>query len=282
MEKIYFHNKKDLDKKIRQIKKDGLNKLHVVADFDRTLTKRYINGKKTPSGISLIRQGGYLTKDYPKKAFALADKYYPIEIDESLDYDYRYKMMREWWDKHFKLLIKSKMNKEVLKDIMEKNNKIFRNGTFEFFNMLKNSNIPLLIFSAGLGDLIEGFLKKDNILSSNVHILSNKFKFDKKGLVIGYKNDIIHIMNKSETKIKNKKYKALIKKRHNAILLGDSVEDVGMINDLETNISIKIGFLNEDVKKKLTSYKEVFDVVITGDGSMNYVNKLTKRLIYNK
>ena len=274
MEQIYFHNKKLLDTKIQEIKSQGLDKLHVVSDFDRTLTKCFHNGKKIASVIALIREGGYLTKDYPKNAFALYDKYQPIEIDNSLDYNYRYKKMHDWWSKHEKLLVESGMHKSVLDDILKKYPKMFREGALEFFDNLNSKKIPLLIFSAGLGNIIEGYLKKENRLTPNVHILSNTFDFDKDGFATGYKDEIIHIMNKSETKIKNKKYLSLIEKRNNVILLGDSLDDLGMVSDLDTNIVIKIGFLNEDIEKNLELYKSKFDVVIVNDGSMDYVNKI--------
>ena len=93
-----------------------------------------------------------------------------------------------------------------------------------------------------------------------------------------YKNGIIHVMNKSETKIEDKKYRDLISQKNNVILLGDSLGDLGMVNDLDTNLIIKIGFLNEDVENKLELYKSQFDVVITNDGSMKYINKLMDEL----
>jgi hypothetical protein len=51
-----------------------------------------------------------------------------------------------------------------------------------------------------------------------------------------------------------------------------------MVNDLDTNLIIKIGFLNDNVDKKLVLYKEKFDVVIVNDGSMDYVNRLLNKL----
>ncbi len=69
MKDAYFS--KDIEDKIAAIKRDGLDKLHIISDFDRTLTKCSIEGRKIPSGIALLREGGYLSKDYPEKAFAL-------------------------------------------------------------------------------------------------------------------------------------------------------------------------------------------------------------------
>lgn len=278
MKDIYFHNKELLDQKIKDIKSQGLDKLHVVSDFDRTLTKCFLDDKIIPSTIALIREGGYLTEDYPEKAFALFDKYHPIEMDESLDKDYKAKMMQEWWSTHEKLLIESGMNESIINDIITKYPKIFRKGTFEFLEYLDKHNIPLLIFSSGVGNLIEKYLKKDNKLTPNISIISNIFNFNKDGFATGYKNKIIHIFNKSETKIEDKKYRELINKRNNVILLGDSLSDLGMVNDLDVHTIIKIGFLNQYNEKNLEEYKNNFDVVITKDGSMDYVNRLLNEL----
>ena len=278
MEQIYFQNKEILNKKIEEIKSQGLEKLHIVSDFDRTLTKCFFEGKKIPSAIALIREGKYLTPDYPKKAFELYDKYHPIEMDESIDPELKSKKMKEWWETHKNLLIKSGMHKKIIDDILIKYPKMFRDGTLDLLDKLNSYNIPLLIFSSGVGNLIEGYLKNENKLTSNIHILSNTFIFNKEGFATGYKNEIIHVMNKSETKIENKKYKEFISKRNNVILLGDSIGDLGMVNDLDNDNIIKIGFLNEDVENKLELYKSKFDVVIAGDGSMNYVNELIKEL----
>ena len=205
-------------------------------------------------------------------------QYHPIEVDDSLDYDFKFKKMQEWWETHEKLLIKSGMHQKVINDILNKYPKMFREGTIPFLDYLNSHNVPLLIFSSGIGNLIEGYLKKENRLTSNIHILSNTFDFNSQGYATGYKNGIIHVMNKSETKVEDKKYRDLISQKSNVILLGDSLGDLGMVNDLDTNLIIKIGFLNEDVENKLDLYKSKFDVVITNDGSMNYVNQLLDEL----
>jgi len=278
MEQVYFHNRELFQQKAREIKFHGLDKLHVVSDFDRTLTKFFYEGKKIPSTIALIREGGYLTEDYPKKAFALFDKYHSIEMDETIDLDFKFKKMQEWWEAHEKLLVKSGMHRKVIEDILKRYPKIFREGTLSFFDYLNSHNVPLLIFSSGIGNLIEGYLEKNNKLTPNIHILSNTFNFDPEGYATGYKDRIIHTMNKSETKIKNEKYRRLISSRNNVILLGDSLGDLGMVDDLDVNLILKIGFLNEDVENKLALYKSKFDVVITNDGSMDYINELLYEL----
>ena len=40
-ENVIITNKQELDKKINAIKKDGKKSLHVISDFDRTLTHAF-------------------------------------------------------------------------------------------------------------------------------------------------------------------------------------------------------------------------------------------------
>ena len=47
MENIVISNQ-NLEKIKKEIKKDGKNSIHVLADFDRTLTKTFVNKRKIP------------------------------------------------------------------------------------------------------------------------------------------------------------------------------------------------------------------------------------------
>jgi hypothetical protein len=46
------------------------------------------------------------------------------------------------------------------------------------------------------------------------------------------------------------------------------------VEGFEYDHLIKIGFLNDKVEENLEHYKKAFDVVLTGDASMAYVNEL--------
>ena len=279
MQNILIKNPGQLQQKIQSIKKDGINKLHIISDFDKTLTTAFRGGKKHLSTIALIRDGNYLTEDYPPKAYALFDKYHPFEIDDSLDLQTKKQKMHEWWSEHEKLLVASGMNKGIIEDLLQKYPDVFRKGSLEFLDTLHKNNIPLLIFSSGLGDMIEAYLKKEEKLTENLFIISNFWDFDNQGKAKGYKSDIVHVFNKDETQIQNKPYLEKIKERTNLLLLGDSLGDLGMSEGLHHNESIKIGFLNNKIEEKKELYQEHFDIVITEDGTMDYVNKLMKELI---
>lgn len=53
-----------------------------------------------------------------------------------------------------------------------------RAGYEELFDQLKEHNVPLLIFSAGLGDIVEEVVRQSGIFHSNVRVFSNYMDFD--------------------------------------------------------------------------------------------------------
>jgi len=171
------------------------------------------------------------------------------------------------------------MNREVFSDIIRSKRLQLREGSSAFFALLSRHNIPLLIFSAGVGDLITEFLRAEKLLTSNVHIVSNFYNFDEHGHVVGLKGNIIHTFNKHEVEIKNTPYYKEIAKKKNAILLGDSLGDLGMSEGLRHDAIVKIGFLNENKEAFLQKYTEHFDVIILDDGPMEYVTQLLKEII---
>ncbi len=114
MKNIIIPDAEELKKKKQRIKKQGKKNLHVLSDFDRTLTKAFVNNEKVPSAISSIRRNAYLGKDYAKKAYQLFDKYHPIEINPSIKLEEKKEKMKEWLSEHYKLLKEKGMNKEVI------------------------------------------------------------------------------------------------------------------------------------------------------------------------
>ena len=85
-------------------------------------------------------------------------------------------------------------------------------------------------------------------------------------------------MNKDETILHDFPVYDLVKNRKNVLLLGDTLEDVGMIEGFDYANLIKIGFLNENVKDNLAHYKKKYDIIILNDSSIEYVNELIRNL----
>ncbi len=281
MEEVIISNPKEFEAKKKKFIDGGKENIHVLTDFDRTLTKAEVNGKQIPSVISILRDKDYIDKSYSEKSKALANKYRPIEMNPDVPLNEKKKAMKEWWTKHFDLLIKSGLNKSHLERIVKEEGIEFRKGALEFIDSLYQNNIPLVIISSsGVGETIPILLEREKKNYSNIHAITNYFKWDKNGQATGIKMPIIHVFNKDESSVKD--YPAIyskIKNRKNVILLGDSEGDLGMLNGVEHESVIKIGFLNENIEKNLNNYKKNFDVILLNDSNFSYINKMMQEII---
>ncbi len=278
MRDVIISDHASFEKKKRQIKETGINNFHIVSDFDRTLTKVFVKGQKQSTAIAQIREGGYLSPDYVEKAYALYDKYRPIEIDESISKKERSKKMVEWWSTHLGLIVESGMSKAIVEDIVKKGRINPREGLTEFFEFINFNEVPILILSAAVGNIIEEFLRENKMYAKNVHIISNFFDYDSDGKVTGYKSQIIHTFNKNEVQIEDYQYAKEIEKRKNILLIGDTLGDLNMLQGVSHEVVLRVGFLNENVDENFDLFKKEYDIVILGDGSMEPINQLLREL----
>lgn len=278
---VIFSSEKDFKNKKKRFIAGGYEKIHVISDFDKTLTKAFYEGKKIDSLISRLRDGNYLTQEYYTTARTLFEKYHPIEIDHSIPLEKKAKEMEKWWRKHMELLVKSGLDKKTIKSCVEEMISTgipsLREGVYEFLTMLYSHSIPLVILSAGLEDLISTYLQGKNLNYENIHIVANGFTFNNHGRVTQIKR-ITHVFNKNETRLHTLPFYKKLLPRKNVLLLGDGFGDLGMIEGFPYQNLLKVGFLNDNVEGHLPSYKEHFDVVITNDGSFNFVNDLLREI----
>ncbi len=286
MNNLIIPNKAELEKKIKALKEAGKDCLHILSDFDRTLTYASFNGKKTPSLISHLRNGNYLTKDYTEKAQALFNKYHPIEISVAISEKEKAKKMLEWWSTHYNLLAESGLNEKTIKqavtDLIKEAKIRLRTGCKEFIELLNKNNIPLIILSsAGIGNMVTEFLKEQKLNLPNINFIGNTLEFDKNKKFIGIKdNKIIHILNKNEAELNNLPIIKELKKRENIILLGDSLDDLKMAEGFPYKNIIKIAFVNyEEDEKNLKEYNEKFDVIITQDSDFSEINLILNKIL---
>lgn len=275
---VHFGDKEELEKKIAQIKRDGFEKLFVLADFDRTLTKAHVNNSETATTWAQVRKSKLLSQDYAKCADSLFEIYRPIELSDEIPLEEKVKKMDEWWLKHLELLVKFNFSKDIIGQIIKDKQIQLREGAFRLLDLLNQKGVPLLIFSAGIGDMISSFLLYENVLHENTRIISNFFNFDKEGIAVNFKHKIFHSLDKSGKYINGYPEYKPVENRRNILLLGDLIEDAKMVEGLNVNCVIKIGFLNKETASSLDKFLNHFDVVITNDGSMDYVNELLEQV----
>ncbi|KAL3581216.1 hypothetical protein D5086_015548 [Populus alba] len=71
-----------LQNKVNAVRLAGPTKLQVIADFDGTLTKYFVNGRRGQSSHGILRQGN---ADYDNKRQALYEYYQILQEDLLLD-----------------------------------------------------------------------------------------------------------------------------------------------------------------------------------------------------
>ncbi|XP_062001134.1 uncharacterized protein LOC133718327 [Rosa rugosa] len=279
-----------LDTKIAAIRNAGPPKLQVIADFDATLTKYRVNGSRGQSSHGLLQQEN---PEYNNKRRELFEYYHPLEFSPTIPIEQKTKLMEEWWGKTHSLLIEGGLTYDGIRQSVADSTIAFREGVVELFEFLEKRDIPVLIFSAGLADIIEEVLRqKVHRLFKNVKIVSNRMIFDDNGHLVSFKGKTIHSLNKNEHALDmaaplheqlgdldGPTYEnASVKTRRNVILLGDHIGDLGMSDGLNYENRISVGFLNDNVENSIDSYREAFDVVYLNDAPMWGVVKLVSQL----
>ena len=246
---------------------DSVNKwndnYYIVTDFDRTIT-----AGDSESSWGVLSKSNSVPKEYIEERQYFYNKYRPIEIDLTLDYETKNKLMIEWWTNHINLFIKYQLKESVIKDTAQNPNMMkFRDGAQEFLKKMHDKNIPIIIISAGIGNFIKEFLIQNNALYDNIYIVANFIKFEN-GIATGISNNIIHSLNKNDISIPNE-VKDLIKDKENIVLLGDGIDDIKMVSEDKKDPTLKIGFLNANTEKDFNEYMKAFDVVGHNNASFN-------------
>ncbi|XP_069107509.1 7-methylguanosine phosphate-specific 5'-nucleotidase A-like isoform X2 [Argopecten irradians] len=262
---------------IENIAKDGPEKLQVVADFDRTLTKYMSNGTICATCHKVLEEGDHLPEFYRTKATELRDTYFPLEMNPELPVSEKIPLMIEWWTKAHDLLATCGITKQSIRKMVESSTAQLRDGCVWLFDHLHDLDIPMLIFSAGIGDVLEEVISVHATHHSNMKVVSNYMAFDECDRMVGFQGDMIHVYNKNENAIHDSDYFPSLEKRSNIMLLGDGIGDLHMADGV-THVSNKltIGFLNVKIEESLELYTSKYDIVICADETMDIVNSIIK------
>ena len=220
--------------KLKEIKLNN-NNFYVAIDFDRTITARQSCDSWDASGI-------LLGDNFKKESYELYKKYSPIELEYKISFEAKNKAMEEWYYGAMNLYYKYHLTKDTLIESINKSNLIFRKGAKEFLEKMYKENIPVVILSAGIGNVIEQFLKKNNCLYSNIFIISNLIEFDKNGNIEKYTGKLIHTLNKTMEGHVTPELTEKTKNREYRLLFGDFIEDKKMIPIKEWSKTISIRF----------------------------------------
>lgn len=269
-----IHYGSNVKEKIDKIVADGADKLHIMADFDRTLTEPSVSGF-----WKALSDSPKVSEAFKSEHKALFDKYRPLEVSLEIGEQERRVYMLEWWTKVFEILYREKLTRQDLEELItNQKSHDLRVGAYDLLKKLNDLKVPVVILSSGVGDFINIFLDKVKANFENIKVVSNYFAYDNNDVIVGlkYPDSIIHIANKDESDLPEN-IKELIKDRPNVIILGDMIDDLKMVN-LPGESVLSFGFLERNIEESREAFRNVFDVVLEDNQSMGVVSELLRDL----
>ena len=163
--KIVSKNIPKAYEKYKVLAQGGAQQLQIISDFDRTISKYYLNDGKS-KGNSCHGVHNCDLPNFAEEAEKLYNKYYPMEVLTELSHEEKVKACEEWWGKNHALLVNLGLTKKKMKSgVAAGFGEIILRGGYKQWVDFGSLQVPLIIFSAGLADVIEEFLK----LSSYEH-----------------------------------------------------------------------------------------------------------------
>ena len=274
--------------------------LVIVTDFDFTITKRYNYQKKISLYSSYRFYDESLIGGDQQKIVEiqnqLCNKYMKYETDASYDKKIREKNVHEFYSKSLDVYINPNFTRNSIGKMLKKLKEKFelRKYTKELFELLIKLEIPIVIVSGGVKEVIIDLLKKciknfeTLLLQKKIVIIANELYFEEGKGCIGHSENVIYAFNKSNF------VKESIKNNYpnvkNVIVMGDHVNDYDSVQDLEINKNniIGIGYVNikpeimEDdtktdiIKNNIEEYKNIYDANLVGDIDFSFIIKLLK------
>lgn len=253
----YYNNKE----KIEKLK--NIDDYVVIIDFDKTLTT-----SDSDSSVGTIPK--FLGGECLKKRNKNYEYYRPIELEYNLSKQEKQKLMKEWAEKSFSLIAEY-VTENIVKETAKVANLHLRKGAKEFLSKMKQNNIPVVIMSAGVGNIIKEFLQNEQTLYDNITIVSNFFEFKNNKAYIAI--DKIMSTSNKEYSIIPKELRSKIEESSKVLLFGDIVEDIRMINKEQLHKTLTIGFLDYNIDENLKMYNENFDIVLSNESSFELIIK---------
>lgn len=274
----------------------------IVLDFDKTMTT-----SESATPWCLFDRSDFASEKTKGTMSRLYEKHCPIETSHSSTIEEKIKNAEEWYEGTLGTLSLEINDTHRLQEALScvhpyggvdslpearKNcdtTVFLKEKVVPFLKVAKESNVPCVIFSAGLGDMIDHILRQYDDELFGVHIVSNFLTFDfkesgvstyashmfedRKRIVhvfenyktVGWTSPVVHCANKNVNTLyrwleinakKNVEYVKLTSKLNDAkrvLLVGDMLSDAHMSDGLNESVDIVKVCFHE---KKFNQHKE--------------------------
>lgn len=191
--------------------------------------------------------------------------------------------MLKWYDGVHALLVECGVTRRMIAEDVKNSNVQLRPGIVELFDWCASKNIPVTIFSAGIGDVLTEVIGQMwRPLTPNMRVVSNKMEFagdDLDAPIIGFSDPCIHMFSKDSRHMSHEPWFDSLKEHPNVLLIGDGLGDAIMANGLPVvDTVLRFGFLNHDFETLKPHYTKTFDSVTVGDSPAWEILKLIRQM----
>jgi len=266
--KVFY--KEDFEEKVESLQKhiheNGVEDLLVVADFDLTLT--------APAAEQCHHMFGS-TPVLPASFKQQIQRYLNFEVQCTLD---------EWWIGVHDILLSQRLTRDQIVEVVREAHAPFREGAVDFLNLLNEYNIPVVIISAGVTDMIVSFLEMHGVMHPNTYVASNKMVFDPNNVLVGFE-DHPYITSRNKELAISRFFGSLAwtrdSRKHSVIAVGDKPHDVTFLKkyeELDSEHFLTLGFRDREFYA-LEEYLEAFDVTCIENQSFALCNDLLKKIL---
>merc|ERR1719446_1643120 len=258
MTKPLFLTLPSFDEKREMLMDAQLSKLIVIADFDATLTTGNSDQCHDLVGFS------------PLMAPAFRDEFAPLldwQSNAAID-------GVEWWHTAHSLMVKHGMpNRSILSRLVRTSKMEPRPGLLKLLAKLAALQVPLLIVSAGLSDIIEEFLRQHGALTENITVCSNRLNYGADSVPHSTSPDPpITSFTKSTAYHASKAFFKQHAERSTVLVLGDSTTVIDSALNVPYAHLLTVGFLNGKRAAEAVAHAQAYDALVLGNkGSLEGV-----------
>ena len=165
---------KELKKKINDMKKDGIDELQIVSDFDQTTTAFTWNGEACNSLFGSFRHTDQTSQSFKKTTQSLYTSYGPIEIDTNIDISRKRLLLKDWYDAVKAAFLYENLNRDKIMQVLNDGNLALRYGYREFFNVCKVLNVPYYMISGGITQMVQTIMAKVSDINNYSNLRKDK------------------------------------------------------------------------------------------------------------
>jgi HAD superfamily hydrolase (TIGR01544 family) len=245
----------------------GFSRLHVVIDFDRTITTYLHNGAPGATCHGVLE--GRRPPAVLAQAAALKLHYLPIELCPTRTAAEKVPHMIEWYTRINAILAGCGITRADLAADVAAAQFSLRGGVAQLLAASARHGFPVTVFSAGVADVIEETLRARCYggapLPPTLRVISNRMQWSAEGVCTGFHPKVLHPFNKDfveAAEFVGAEAAAALAGRDCVVVVGDGEGDARMAVGLAPAVEYRVGLVNDASRaEQVARFRELFDVV---------------------